>query len=95
MHTYQKTNKEKEKLKKAKYMIVNVWRSTDKLPVQCNPLALCDSQSVDHARKQSFVMKEIGTETRTNLLFLKPLGYNDPYKWYYYPLMTNEECLLF
>eukprot|EP00928_Gymnodinium_smaydae_P049014 TRINITY_DN32856_c0_g1_i1.p1 TRINITY_DN32856_c0_g1~~TRINITY_DN32856_c0_g1_i1.p1 ORF type:complete len:344 (-),score=28.86 TRINITY_DN32856_c0_g1_i1:155-1147(-) len=75
---------------------VNVWRSIDENnPVRQQPLAVCDPATMAEVRR---VEHEIhcpdtsGNDAR----FLPPFdGCLPEDRWFYYPHMTHEECLMF
>eukprot|EP00442_Polarella_glacialis_P004650 CAMPEP_0115142626 /NCGR_PEP_ID=MMETSP0227-20121206/60269_1 /TAXON_ID=89957 /ORGANISM="Polarella glacialis, Strain CCMP 1383" /LENGTH=292 /DNA_ID=CAMNT_0002551263 /DNA_START=116 /DNA_END=994 /DNA_ORIENTATION=+ len=72
------------------FCIVNVWRNISAEPVQSNPLAVLDPASID---KKEFLVYEMQYPDRAGQNFA--LKYNSSHKWYFYPLMEKEECLIF
>ena len=83
---------EVEEYIRGRYAFVNVWRNITDAPVQVKPLAVCDTNSVDPATHINYKM-EYPERTGSNLC-LAPDHAAD-HKWYYYPHMEKEECLLF
>ena len=75
---------------KGRFAFINVWRPITKEPVQCKPLALCDAYSVD---PKTFLNYELRYKERTGLNYsLEP---SDGHKWYYFPRIEKDECILF
>lgn len=72
-----------------RFAIINVWRSIAREPVVTNPLALCDSQSVD---PDQLVVFEIHYRDRIGENYFAK--YSPRHQWFYYPSMTGEEALL-
>lgn len=72
-----------------RFAIINVWRSIAPEPVQINPLAMCDSQSV---APDDLVTFEIHYHDRVGEnYFAKP---NPAHQFYFFPEMTREEPML-
>merc|ERR1712048_1387945 len=69
---------------------MGVWRSISDEPVQWMPLAMCDTRSVDD--KDRFLYELIFPDRVGTNYSLK---FNECQKWYYYPRMTKDECLIF
>lgn len=81
-----------------RYAIVNVWRSIAG-PVEQWPLALCDARSVDDALMHKIVRSaphraepsfEYARSSET-----RHAAWDARHRWYYFPLMTRNEALLF
>jgi hypothetical protein len=72
-----------------RFAIINVWRSIAREPVVTNPLALCDSQSVE---PDQLVVFEIHYQDRVGENYFAK--YSPRHQWFYYPSMTGEEALL-
>ena len=81
-----------------RYAIVNVWRSIAG-PVEQWPLALCDARSVDDALMHKIVRSaphraepsfEYARSSET-----RHAAFDAQHRWYYFPLMTRNEALLF
>merc|ERR1719197_2026002 len=85
------TSDEVEELTSRRFAFINVWRSiSDDGPVVAKLLAVCDENSVDPDDRFLY-----------ELIFPDPTGENyslkfsEAHRWYYYPKMTKDECLLF
>merc|ERR1711907_137048 len=59
-------------------------------PVMQKPLAVCDENSVPEGDK---FLYELAFPDRTGENY--SLRFNEAHKWYYYPEMEQEECLVF
>jgi len=85
------TEEEVEKLMEGRFAFINVWRSIcDDHPVLQKPLAVCDERSVP---KEDKFLYELRFPNRTGENY--SLRHNDEHKWYYYPRMEKDECLVF
>lgn len=74
-----------------RFAFINVWRSIDdESPVMQKPLAVCDENSVP---KDDIFLYELMFPDRTGENY--SLKYNQEHKWYYYPKMEKDECLIF
>ena len=74
----------------SRFCFINVWKSVTEEPAVRCPLAVCDARTVDYSRAITYEMHfpdRIGSN-----FALEP---SPEHKWYYYPRMTKEECLLF
>lgn len=72
-----------------RYAIINLWRSIAAEPVQTNPLAMCDSQTVELGDLVTF---EIHYQDRIGEnYFSRP---STGHQFYYYPEMIRDEALL-
>ena len=82
---------EKAKLLDGRFAFINVWRSIcDEHPVLQKPLAVCDENTVPESDR---FLYELRFPDRTGENYsLKP---SELHKWYYYPEMVKDECLLF
>ena len=80
---------EAERRLQGRYAIINVWRTVMK-PVVRSPLALCDAGTVVG---EDLVTSERRAQDRTGELQL--VSWNPHHRWYYYPLMSKDEALLF
>jgi len=87
---------ELRQLAERRFAFVNIWRSIADpgIPVQRMPLAVCDARTV--SAKDYFYYEVIhpinsGREEVENY----SLKFNDKHRWYCYPMMMREECLLF
>jgi hypothetical protein len=72
-----------------RFAIINVWRSIAREPVLTNPLALCDSQTVE---PDQFVVFEIQYSDRIGENYFAK--HSPRHSWFYYPSMTREEAIL-
>ena len=72
-----------------RYAIINLWRSVAAKPVQTNPLAMCDSQTVG---LDDLVTFEIHYQDRIGEnYFSRP---STRHQFYFYPEMVRDEALL-
>lgn len=71
-----------------RFAIINVWRPIHG-PVESAPLAVCDATSV--APKDLIVTERRGKD-RVGEIHLAT--YNPDHRWYYFPLMADDEVLL-
>jgi len=72
-----------------RFAIINVWRSIADEPVQVNPLALCDSQTV---APQDLVTFEIHYHDRIGENYFAK--HNPHHQFYFFPEMTRNEPML-
>lgn len=78
-------------LAEGRFAFINVWRSVcDSSPVMQQPLAVCDENSVPDTDR---FLYELRFPDRTGENY--SLQHNNQHKWYYYPGMAKEECLVF
>lgn len=68
--------------------IVQLWRPI--AAVQQSPLALLDASTVNEAER---IQIQLQYEARVGLNYY--LAHSDTHKWWYFPTMTPDECLLF
>ncbi|KAM3421158.1 hypothetical protein BST61_g1570 [Cercospora zeina] len=66
---------------------INVWKPLTR--VEENPLAMCDVQS---APQEDFFKLYLRYKDRTGENYV--MRYNDQHKWYYFPMMEKEKCIL-
>jgi hypothetical protein len=82
---------EAAKLEAGRFAFINVWRSiSDESPVVQKPLAVCDEASVSPSDRFTY---ELRFPDRTGENY--SLRASEGHKWYYYPRMVKDECLLF
>ena len=82
------------KPKKGRFAIVNAWRNISDQPITQNDLALCDARSL--VAPDDFIDTEFKTEAYgVNLQYRLNYQNAHRHRWYYYPLMTKDEFLLF
>lgn len=74
---------------KRRFAIINVWRNIAKEPVATNPLALCDSETVD---PDNLVVFEIHYRDRIGENYFAK--HASKHRWFYYPAITGDEALL-
>ena len=80
-----------QKILDGRFAFVNVWRNIrDDSPVMVKPLAVCDPASVV---RDSHMLYELLFADRTGNTYSLP--YSDKHRWYYYPRMEKDECLVF
>mmetsp|Transcript_19526 Transcript_19526/g.45418 ORF Transcript_19526/g.45418 Transcript_19526/m.45418 type:complete len:288 (+) Transcript_19526:87-950(+) len=84
------SEEEQAKLAKGRYVFINVWRSIGEGPALRCPLAVCDPGSIDYTK---VVKYEMHYPDRVGSNFA--LEHDPDHKWYYYPKMVRDECLLF
>ncbi len=85
------TADEVDALEAGRYAFINVWRSIDsKHAVARSPLAVCDEASVDPDEKFKY---ELRFPDRTGETY--SLRHSEKHKWYWYPGMSHDECLVF
>jgi hypothetical protein len=80
---------EADRLRGARYAIVNIWRSV-KGPVLDTPLAVCDARSVDAA---DLVSADVHYPKRTGEIYLA--RYAARHRWSYFSGMDRHEALVF
>jgi hypothetical protein len=71
------------------FAIINVWRSIADEPVQTDPLALCDGQTVE---PEDLVVFEIHYDDRIGENYFARAS--DKHRWFFYPGMSRDEALL-
>ena len=77
-------------LMRCPFSIINVWRPINRV-VERAPLAICDAQSVAAADRVALPFNDpIGRQIK-----LYCLTFNSRQRWYYFPMMTHTEILLF
>jgi len=80
-----------ESILAGRFAFINVWRNIrGDSPILTKPLAVCDPASVP---KDAPLLYELAYAERTGLTYSLP--YAPEHRWYHYPRMTKEECLLF
>ncbi len=72
-----------------RFAIINVWRNIADEPVQTDPLALCDGQTVE---PEDLVVFEIHYQDRIGENYFAK--YAKRQRFYFYPEMTRDEALL-
>jgi hypothetical protein len=81
---------EAEELSKRRFAIVNIWRSIAG-KIECSPLAFVDSTSIN-ADKDLISVKRI---SKDRVGELQMALFDKEHRWYYFPGMNNDECVLF
>jgi len=84
---------------KGRFMYLNMWRNiSDSSPVQNNHLAVLDERTVvkpdDYILKDLFMSYE-GSDGMHIPQYRINARHHSLHKWYYFPLMKNDEALLF
>lgn len=79
---------EAEKMLQHRFMEINVWRPI-RGPVQANPLAVCDAQSMT---LDDFVAMDLRYRDRTGEVY--SVAFNPNHRWFYFPRMERDEALL-
>jgi hypothetical protein len=80
---------EAETLLAGRFAIIQVWRAINQ-PIQSNPLAIADAQSVvidDLMVAERRYPNRVGQTYR--------LRYNPAHRWFYFPQMRRDEALVF
>eukprot|EP00929_Paragymnodinium_shiwhaense_P115689 TRINITY_DN84712_c0_g1_i1.p1 TRINITY_DN84712_c0_g1~~TRINITY_DN84712_c0_g1_i1.p1 ORF type:complete len:340 (+),score=63.79 TRINITY_DN84712_c0_g1_i1:46-1020(+) len=95
IHSLQKDGKlspeEMDSILAGRFAFLNIWRSIDPVnPVKRNPLAVCDERTVPLADR---FLYELRFPDRTGENY--SLKFSADHKWYYYPEMAPDECLMF
>ena len=72
-----------------RFAIINVWRSIAEEPVQVDPLAMCDAQTVT---PEDLVTFEIHYHDRIGENYFAK--HNDAHRFWFYPEMTRDEPML-
>ncbi len=80
---------EAESLLARRFAIIQVWRAINQ-PIQANPLAVADAQSV---ALEDLVVAERRYPHRVGQTYR--LKYNANHRWYYFPEMRRDEALVF
>ena len=80
---------EAEALLQRRFAIIQTWRSIA-ARVECEPLAMCDGQSIP---KVGFIANQRRYRDRTAETY--HISYHPGHRWYYFPLMTRNEVLVF
>lgn len=85
------TEEDVAELAAGRFAFINVWRSIDaEAPVLQKPLAVCDENSIDASEIFTY---ELRFPDRTGENY--SLRHSPSHRWYYYPEMTGDECLVF
>jgi hypothetical protein len=72
-----------------RFAIIQVWRAISQ-PIESNPLAIADAQSVDFA---DLLIAERRYPNRVGQTYR--LRYNPRHRWFYFPRMRRDEALVF
>jgi len=72
-----------------RYAIINLWRNIRFIPVETNPIALCNASTVS---KEDLVVFEIHYSERIGENYFSK--HNEKHEWFFYPSMTINEALL-
>jgi hypothetical protein len=80
---------EADRLLRGRFAIIQVWRAINQ-PIQSNPLAIADAQSVAF---EDFLLAERRYPGRVGQTYR--LMYNPNHRWYYFPRMWRDEALVF
>jgi hypothetical protein len=84
------TEEEVAELMTKRFSFINVWRNIVETPVEVSPLAVADAISTPEADR---FLYELIFPNRIGLNY--SLKHSDKHKWFYYPKMVKDECLLF
>jgi hypothetical protein len=77
-----------EELLKHRYAEINLWRPI-RGPLRRSPLALCDAQTL---AEENLVASDLRYQDRTGETYA--VTYNPGQRWYYFPKMLADECIL-
>lgn len=80
--------------KKGRFVVINTWRSISDVPVEQDPLAVCDHRSIvesDYIVSDFFPMNNLPKFQSYRLCSDR---YNE-HQWYYQSRMTRDEVLIF
>jgi hypothetical protein len=80
---------EAEELLKGRFAIIQVWRPI-RYPVETNPLALADAQTLSPA---DMIVSERRAPGRIGQTYA--IKYNPAHKWFWFPRMRREEAYVF
>lgn len=80
---------EAEAILKRRFAIIQVWRAINQ-PIQSNPLALVDAQSVAF---EDLLVAERRYPNRVGQTYR--LRFNPAHRWFYFPEMRRDEALVF
>jgi hypothetical protein len=80
---------EAETLLAGRFAIIQIWRAINQ-PIQSNPLAIADAQSV---ATEDLMVAERRYPTRVGQTYR--LRYSATHRWFYFPEMRREEALVF
>lgn len=84
------TEEQRAEIMARDFCIVNVWRNISEVPVQSMPLGFLNPSSVD---RKDFVPYEMRFPDRTGENY--GMKHNPEHKWFFYPLLQKEECIVF
>ena len=73
---------------KHRFAVINVWRPI-RGPVQENPLAVCDAQTI---AQDDLVCNDLIYRDRVGEVYV--LAYNPQHRWFYFPRMEKHEVML-
>lgn len=76
---------------KRRWAAYNIWKPFE--TVEMNPLAVCDSRTVE---EKDLILCGMGTTPEEPLWPVKGINvmFNENHKWYYFPYMTADEALV-
>jgi hypothetical protein len=84
------TEEDIKDLASRRFAFINVWRSISDEPIEQKPLACCDTRTTpdkDHRLYELIFPDRVGENYS--------LKFSDAQKWYYFPRMVKDECLVF
>jgi hypothetical protein len=79
---------EADELLKHRFAVINVWRPI-RGPVQENPLAVCDAQTI---AQKDLVIHNLIYRDRVGEVY--SLAFNPEHRWFYFPQMQRNEVML-
>ena len=80
---------EADDLLKRRFAIVQVWRAI-RNPIESHPLGIVDARCLD---ERDLIISERRYPDRIGQTY--QIAYNPEHEWYYFPLMTRDEALVF
>jgi hypothetical protein len=80
---------EADELLKHRFAIIQIWRAINQ-PIQTNPLAIADARSL---ATEDLIAAERRYPHRVGETY--QIRHNAKHQWYYFPLMTRDEALVF
>lgn len=72
-----------------RFAIVNVWRSSNHLPIETAPLALCDARSVAESD-----LITVERHSKDRIGEVQQVIFNPDHRWFWYPRLQADEAIL-
>ena len=80
---------EANELLKYRFAVIQVWRSIGG-PIESDPLAICEASTLS---SKDLIVSERRYPDRVGETY--QIAYNSDHRWYYFPMMTRDEALVF